>query len=190
MTSTLRKLFNIVAAVIVILWGAIFGFVNPFAYVWPHYDDLIRHQAEFPTSSIAVDVRYSGQTRFEEMIVNEIAQTGVSTIRFEIEHDYVGHAMPELLRAWRYVGDRWISVDEKVAISEVLGPLDMAEYMAGDHPCMFRFAVTHMSPTHACVMAEANDRQGISWEYWHLVRPVFGLGDWWIVSKGGVGWSY
>ena len=111
-------------------------------------------------------------------------------MRFEPERDFVGHALPEVLRVWRYDGERWISVDQGAAIKEVERPLEMIEFTSGDYARMFRFAVTHMSPAHACVIVEAEERQGRSYEFWHYFRPLFGLGAWRIFSEGGGGFAY
>ena len=189
--NTLNKLFIIAAIVIFSLWGLILGFANPFVCAFPDLDDLMRREVDFPTSSIAIDLGHPGFTQFEEMIANKIVQTELVFIRFNPERDFVGHVLPGLLRVFRYDGESWISVDETAAIAEVERPLDMAEYFAGEYSSMFRFAVTHMSATHACVIVEGQIKYGgSSYEFWQAFRPGFGLGAWIIVPVGRGGWTY
>ena len=126
----------------------------PLVCGFPNLDDLMKREVDFPTSSMAIDLGNPGFTQFEERIANNIVQAEFIFIRFRPERDFVGHVLPGLLRVFRYDGENWISVDEAAAIAEVERPLDMAEYHSGEFSSMFRFAVTRMSPTHACVIVE------------------------------------
>ena len=185
------KFLMVIVVSIVSLWGAILGFGNPFDCVWPSLDELMV-ASRLPELSVVIGLEDQAGTQLEAAVADSVSRRGASHIRFTPGRDFIEHALPRSPQVWRYEDGELVPVDENVARRAMQSPVDMAAFLSGDYPRIFRFAVLHAETAHACVIVEIEESAGGMnyFDFWYVFRPGFGLGPWWVVSEGGVffGW--
>ncbi len=191
MMRTWPKFIMIGLGALVILWGGMFGFANPTTCTWPEIEEFIASSG-LPNASVAGELESESVTGFEAAMSRAIVRRGVSNQPFVPERDFIEHALPGSVRAWRYRDGHFVVVDPSVAREAMESPVDMAAFFAGDFPRVFRFAALEASGSHACVIVEMDEAAGGMnyFEFWQLFRAGFGYGPWRVLPLGGVfyGW--
>ena len=189
--SRRRKVIFIIALSIFSIWGAILGFGNPFNCGWPNTEELMTG-SEPSATLVTSGLDSQSLLRLETAILQRVVHRGFSQISFDPERDFISHNTSRSPNVWKFEGDEFVVVNERILAAAMQSPVGMEAFMSGIYPRLFRFSITHAGASHACVIVELEEPVGGRnlFEFWQFFRLGFGFGKWWGFSQGGIffGW--
>lgn len=187
---TWGKIAILVALSLTGVWGALLSFGNPFQCAWPAVEDLIA------AGGLSGWINSTGFTpaappEVEAVILRRVLRRGIVDYPFRPETDTILQGAEGSARLWKIRGDQLVTAEGTAALDEMEGR-EAGQFSQGGTRRLYRFAFLQAEPSHACVLVSL-DSPVDGWTpiaRWQMFKSLFGMGPWWILPYGSMGYGW